>query len=282
MQNMILCSTGLIVNMSNDQNHALIAEYLPALKYDGFELEAKPSHIDNPGRFAAADAAILAAIDKGAKFYTMHTYKEIGSLISRNGDGDAEKALRLFEDNCHNAVRYGIKLLVLHLWGGRDSDKNIGFNLAFYPKLKAIADRRGLILTVENIVCNTHRPLQHMRRLWEMYGGEVRFTIDTRQAEFHKSLRQTCESDFLWDNNLVEHLHISDYSGAEYDWEKFLPNDTYLGRGDVDFDYFWGFLRSAGFVGLVTAEKRKIDPGNDDYLHNLNMVYDFIRAGLSN
>jgi sugar phosphate isomerase/epimerase len=92
-----------------------------------------------------------------------------------------------------------------------------------------------------------------MKRLWETYGSDVCFTIDTRQAEFHKSIKQTCESGFLWENGLVRHLHISDYSGAEMDWTH-LKRHTPLGSGDVDFDYFFNFIKSTGYGGAIVIE----------------------------
>jgi sugar phosphate isomerase/epimerase len=253
----------MFVGYYNDYDFTLIDKWRPALNCDGFELlmfnrffgfpDAYDYSSGLPDAYVAVDDAIMKAKENGAAFYSMHMTKVIGGLISRNADGDIEAAVSLFTANCKLAVRYGVKLLVLHLWGGRESDKNIDVNIKMFPALKEISDGYGLTLTIENIVCNTHKPLTHMKTLWDRYGGDVCFTIDTRQAEFHKSLKQTCESGFLWENGLVRHLHISDWSGAETDWSA-LNRHAPLGSGDVDFDYFFKFIKSTGYGGAITIE----------------------------
>jgi sugar phosphate isomerase/epimerase len=277
-ENMILCSTGTFINKKNNYDHSLIAKLHPNLNYQGFELFMFDRFADFPEEYAEKEAEIALATKSGANFYSMHMNKRIGDLISRNEPGDIEAALRQFEFNCAVAEKYGVKLLVLHLWGGFASDKSIDVNLNAFAKLKEISDKYNLILTIENIVCNTYKPLAHMKKLWEMYGQEVKFTIDVRQAEFHKSLKETCESAFLWENNLVPHLHISDYSGGDTDWAR-LREEVPLGRGDVDFKYFSSFLKSIGFKGSAVVEYGIISE-NEDLIYNLNKSYEFVRNGL--
>jgi sugar phosphate isomerase/epimerase len=228
-----------------------------------------------PDEYAAVDAAIMKAKENGAVFYSMHMAKTIGEFISRNENGDIKAAVDIFNLNCQLAVKYGVKLLVLHLWGGRASDKNIEVNIKMFPVLKEISDSYGLTLTVENIVCNTNRPLMHMKELWLHYGNDVAFTIDTRQAEFHKSLKQTCESGFLWENNLVRHIHISDFSGAEMDWERLWVHVP-PGSGDVDFDYFFKFLKSTGFDGTITLESGMTHE-SEATVSDVNKALEFVR-----
>lgn len=222
---------------------------------------------------------ILKAKEKGAFFPVMHMTQTIGNLISRNEDGDIEKAVKLFEFNCEYAVKFGSKLLVLHLWGSHHSDKNIDVNIKTFSKLKEIADRYNLILTIENVICNFYKPLDNMEKLWDLYGNAVKFTIDVRHAEFHKSLVETCESEFLWSNNLVLHLHISDYSGEYMEYSKFFSNNTPITFGDVDFNYFFSFLRSINYSGSITIENNRISEC-DDLVYNFNKAYDFITNGL--
>ena len=275
-QNLILCSTGTFIHGWNGRDHTLIKKMKPRLLYRGFEIMMYNHYAGVPAEYEAVARAIVSAKDNGALFYSMHMSKQIGELISRNENDDIEAAVRMFESNCAYAVRYGVKLLVLHLWGGIPSDRHIDVNIRVYPRLKEIADRHHLLLTVENIVCNTHRPLDHMRSLWETYGEDIRFTIDVRQAEFHKSLVDTCESDFLWENNLVPHLHFSDYSGGCMDWSR-LGVHTPLGEGDVDFAYFFSFLRSIGFQGSMTVECGfGQETSFEDMVCGLNRSYTFI------
>ena len=278
--NRILCSTGAFIHNWNGHDHGLISYLSPKIPYDGFEIFMFDGfHLNGRlGEYPAFADNVVESKNAGVDFYSMHAFKMIGEYISRNEPGDIELALNLFEFCCGYAVLYGVKLLVLHLWGGEPSDKNIDVNIKTYPKLKEISDRHGLTLTVENIVCNTHKPLTHMKRLWETYGGDVRFTIDVRQAEFHKSLTETCESGFLWDNGLVPHIHVSDYKGGHMEWER-LRGGVPIGGGDVDFKYLFKFLKSVGFRGSLTLE-HNFTMEDDGLIDYLNGAYGFIREGL--
>ena len=280
-KNLILCSTGAFIHTWNGGDHTLIEKMKPNLAYPGFEIFMFDYYADHLEEYAEIADSIVRAKENGILFYSMHMTKRIGELVSRNEGNDMENALHLFEFNCKYAVKFGVKLLVLHLWGGRPSDKNIDVNIKMFPKLKEISDKYGLILTVENIVCNTYRPLDHMQKMWELYRDNVRFTIDVRQAEFHKSLVETCESSFLWDNNLVSHLHIADYKGGYMDWAKLRENTT-LTHGDVDFAYFFSFLKSIKFAGSITVEySYGQETGYDDMARDLNKTYEFIKDGIN-
>jgi sugar phosphate isomerase/epimerase len=213
--------------------------------------------------------------------------KDIGYYISRSAsesegaaaEADIAEALRVFELNCKAAAGLGAKLLVLHLWGGIPSDKNIGVNIETYAELLETAGKYNLILTVENVVCSTHDPLKHMRALHTAYGNNIKFTFDVRHAEFHKILKETCEADFLWENNLVAHFHIADYNGAYMDWSKLRPVLP-PGEGDIDFDYLSGFLKKTGYKGSFTLEAARAmtETGIDfeilnrrlEFVYNLN------------
>ena len=277
-RNTILCSTSTFIGTNNHFNHFLITKLKPDLVYHGFEIFMFDYYADNPDVYDAVAKIIVDTRKNGAVFYSMHMNKRIGDLISRNEHNDINDAVKLFESNCKYAVMYGVKLLVLHLWGGGSSDKNIDVNIRMFPKLKEISDNYGLLLTIENVVCNTYKPLDHMRKMWELYPKDIRFTIDVRLEEFHKSLRETCESSFLWENNLVSHLHISDYRGGYMDWPCLRINPP-LNSGDVDFDYFFSFLKSIHFDGSVTHEDN-FTCESEDLLTMLNRGYDFIADGL--
>lgn len=280
MNNTILFSTGVFINISNNQNHTLISTLLPNLISHNFEVFVSDYYVDRQNEYEEAAKNILQAKDEGANFPVLHMNQRIGTLISQNESGNIEKAIQLFEFNCEYAVKFGVKLLVLHLWGGGASDKNIDVNIKVYKNLKEIADRYNLILTVENVVCNTYKPLEHMKKLWDIYKNDIKFTIDVRHAEFHKSLKETCENKFLWENNLVQHLHISDYKGDYMEWDKFLGNKTPITYGDVDFDYFFSFIKSINYSGSITIENRRIS-NSDDLVYNFNKSYDFIKSQIT-
>ena len=278
-KNVILFSTGVFVNTRNSHDHTLITKILPDIAFPGFEIFVSDYFADCQNEYEKSAENILQAKEKGVIFPVMHMNQMIGTLISRNEPGDIENALRIFEFNCGYAVKFGVKLLVLHLWGGSHSDKNIEINIKTYPILKEISDRYNLILTVENVVCNTYKPLGHIKKLWELYPNDIKFTVDVRHAEFHKSLIETCESDFLWENNLVLHLHISDYKGGYMEWQKFLGNNTPITFGNVDFDYFFAFLKSINYSGSITIENNRISDSSD-LIYNFNKAYEFIEESM--
>ncbi|MCL2060455.1 MAG: sugar phosphate isomerase/epimerase [Oscillospiraceae bacterium] len=249
------------------------------LSFHGFEIFMYNIYADKPGEYGPIAETVMNAKDGGCIFHSMHMNKSIGELISRNEDGDIEQAFRCYESDCRYAAMYGVKLLVLHLWGGPWSDKNIHVNIGQYPKLKKISDKYGLNLTIENIVCNTQKPLDHMKKLWELYPGDIKFTIDVRQSEFHKSLVETCESAFLWENDLVSHFHFSNYSGGHMDWDR-LRHHTPLGQGDVDYDYLFAFLKSINYSGSITYES-SFTHESDGLMAKLCDSYEFIAKGIN-
>ena len=271
--NKILCSTGTIIGRRNDFDYTLIPEYSKTLKCDGFEFMAEPFWNDEN----KTDEIAACLIPYSINFETLHMDKNIGDLISRNEKGDINEALRIFTLNCALASKLGAKLLVLHLWGGYSSDKNIGFNIEIYAKLLKIAEKYNLLLTAESVVCNTYNPLVHMKKLYETYGGDMKFTVDVRHLEFHKILKAVCEADFLWENDLVPHFHIADYCGDCMDWSKLRPV-LGPGEGEVDFVYFSDFLKKINYKGSFTLEcESRAESGSDtdrvnkglDFIYNL-------------
>ena len=177
-----------------------------------------------------------------------------------------------------NLAMLGAGIAVLHLWGGRASDKNIDFNIAVFADLLEIAGKYGVIITVENVVCNTGSPLDHLYKLKKKYGDNAKFIIDVRHAEFHKILKETCEADYLWEN--VLHTHIADYKGDRMDWTKLRPV-LRPGAGDVDFAYFFDFIKRIGYKGSFALEAgaRNAEGTALDF-DKLNESLDFIYKGM--
>ena len=268
-KNKVLCSTGAFIGRVNNRNHKLIVENASKINCDGFELMMySESWIEK------IDEIVKDLAESKINFVSMHTNKNVGELISRNEAGDIEQAIKIFEANCIVASQLGIKLLVLHLWGGVPSDKHIDVNFRIYKDLLEIANKYELLLTVENIVCNTYNALIHMKKLYEMYPNDIKFTVDTRQAEFHELLEETCGSDFLWENNLVSHIHISDYSGGYMDWSKLNPVLA-PGMGHINFDKFFGFLKDINYDKTITLESPVMSESGID-IERLNKSLAFI------
>ena len=268
-KNKVLCSTGALIGKINERNHKLIIENAPNINCDGFELMMYSTMW-----MEKIDEIVNDLAESKINFLAMHMNKNIGELISQNEDGDIEQAIKIHEANCKIASDLGINLLVLHLWGGPPSDKHMDVNFGLYKDLLDISNKYGLFLTVENIVCNTYNSLIHMKKLYEMFPNDINFTIDTRQAEFQKLLDETCSSDFLWENNLVSHIHISDYAGGYMDWANLRPVLS-PGMGNIDFDKFFNFLKSVNYDKMITLESPVMTENSID-IEKLNKSLAFI------
>jgi len=269
--NKILCSTGTIIGRSNHFDYTLIPEYAKNIKYNGFEFMMEPMWNSDE----KINEIVSNLLPFHINFETMHMDKDIGYYISKNEPGDIDEAMRIFELNCVAASKLGVKLLVLHLWGGQPSDQHIDINIKKYADWLEIAGKYNLILTVENIVCNTYDAVRHMKKIFDIYKNDAKFTVDVRQAEFHKMLKETCEADFLWENDLVPHFHIADYSGGYMDWSKLRPVLP-PGEGDIDFGYLSGFLKQINYKGSFTLEASGALSAAGLDFDKLNKYLDFI------
>lgn len=119
----------------------------------------------------------------------------------------------MFREDCELARSIGSRLLVLHLWSGQASDQHIERSITAYPVLRDIAERCGLLLTVENVLCNTRDPMTHMRTLAEAY-PDVAFTFDTKMAAFHTQLEALCAPGNAWLLSRIRHFRVNDYGGG--------------------------------------------------------------------
>jgi len=273
--NKILCSTGTFIGRLNNFDYKLIKDYSSKINCDGFEMMVEPFWNSSEQLREITDCVT------GLNFETLHADKSIGDLISRNEPDDLNEALRRFNLNCEAASKIGAKLVVLHLWGGMASDKNINFNIKVFEDLLRIAGKYSLTITVENVVCNTRNPFEHLCALYKIYGDDAKFIIDVRHAQFHKNLKEICDAEYLWKN--VLHTHIADYKGDYMDWAKLRPV-LRPGVGDVDFKYFFGFLQKIKYKGSFALEagarnadgSMMVDFCSSLYFDILNESLDFI------
>lgn len=248
---MILCSTGAFVSRANGNDHRLIAEYESQLDCDGFELMLTS---DWTGKLREVSDHLAGKVRK--PFVTVHIGKRVGDLISRNEEGDSAAAQELFERSCEAAVNVGAEKLVLHLWNGIYSDRDMPHCVDMYKRLREISERHGLLLTVENVVCNFNDPMTDMHTVLDACPDAV-FTFDTKMAEFHGQLMDIAlpGNRKLWER--VVHLHINDYSGGVKDWSNLKT--LHIGDGQIDFDKFFGFAGTTGYKGDLTVESTAID-----------------------
>ena len=258
--NRVLCSTGAVVTRKNGLNYGLLPEFAEKLCCDGFELMMSRSWYEN------FDTVYGDISKMGLLIPTVHSEKGIGELISA---GDAE-AYRRFELDCRAAEMVGAKLLVLHLWNGLVSDSNFSENLRAYKRLRKIAEGHGLLLTVENVVCNVLTPMKRLRELAAEY-PDISFTFDTKMAAFHGELEEIYDEDFL--KKHVKHLHINDYGGGVGEWSALRT--LHLGCGNIDFDGFFAFVRKTGYSGDFTVEATSVNDDGSVDIDKLNR--DFLK-----
>lgn len=264
--NRILCSTGTSIGRPNGRDFRLLSECVRRLECDGFEFMMYSTWYDQISELEAFMKDFPAPIP------VVHVEKGVGERISRNEPGDTEEAVRLFAVNCELARKLGAETLVLHLWNGVHSDKDIGHNISLYPALNEIAERNGLILTIENVVCNQEDPMTHLKRLVNLY-PEIAFTFDTKMAEFHAQLPLLYEKENEEVLRRVRHMHINDYSGGYKDWTRLKT--LHIGDGQVDFERLFAFLGEIDYRGDFTVEATSL--GSDGVIDFDALNCDFAR-----
>ena len=271
--NRILCSTGALIGRPNGRDHTLLNECAKRLNCDGFEFMMYDDWYDKIDEIAA----FLADFPK--PFPCFHVEKSVGDLISRNGPGDTEKALELFEMNCVLAQKTGSEKLVLHLWSGLDSDKDFPHNIEVYKYVREITGRYRLLLTIENVVCNYSDPMTHLAELARIY-PDIRFTFDTKMAEFHGQLSELYSDENLHTRERVAHMHINDYKGGYKDWSSLKT--LHIGDGQIDFERFFRFVKCMGYAGDFTIESTSFDNTGIIDFENMNRSIQIIREYYAN
>lgn len=268
--NKLLCSTGAVITLKNNRNHHLLTDIAPKLHCDGFEFMMYQSWYDTWEQIASDLAGMSLS------FPIFHVEKCVGQAISRNEEGDNEQAQKLFEINCIMAQRIGAQKLVMHLWDGIPSDSNIENNIEQYAFLNETAKNYGLLLTIENVVCNHEDPLLHFEALREKY-PDIAFTFDVKFAQFHDQLDLALSDEYRWLwAGAVRHLHISDYAGGYKEWDRL--KSLHPGEGKIDYEKLFENLKRSNYAETVTIESTSVLPdGSIDY-DKLNGSLDYLRG----
>lgn len=248
----ILCSTGALIGRPNGRDYRLLEPLSKELDCDGFEFMMYSDWYEK------IDDIVAMIKGDGLCVPTYHVQKGIGEKISIGTSEELEEAFKKFRINAEMAARLGAEKIVMHLWDGLTSDSRFENNLNAYEELRRIADTVGVMLLVENVVCNVQDPWTHWQQLVKRY-PDIRFVFDTKMAAFHEQLDELYreENAFLMDNGNIQHFHVNDYGGGYMDWAnlKTLP----IGRGHVDFETFFAFVRRKGYDGTFTLESTAFD-----------------------
>lgn len=243
----ILCSTGALIGLPNNRDYTLLKPLADRLECDGFEFMMYSSWYDE------IEDILCTLTEMGLHIPVVHCEKHIGEKLSTGEMADLKEAMRLFRINCHLAKELGAGKMVLHLWDGMVSDSHFKNNLAAYGDLARAAGEFGIDLLVENVVCNVENPMKHWCELAERYPG-IHFVFDTKMAAFHDQLDLLYEQEYswLWKRKHIHHYHVNDYAGGYMEWPKLrtLP----IGRGHIDFESFFSFVKKTGYEDTFTVE----------------------------
>ena len=269
----ILCSTGVLIGRPNGRDYRLLKQFCPQLDCDGFEFILYNSWYDE------IDPLTAFLRDLKIRIPVMHCEKTLAEHISAGGEEELREAYRLFEINCTMAEAIGAEKLVLHLWNGVISDSRFENNLLAYPDLRKTAEKHGLTLLVENVVCHQD-PMSHWVELYQKY-PDICFVFDTKMADFHRQLDLLYAPEYawLWQEGHILHYHVNDYGGDYMEWSnlKVLP----LGKGHIDFDRFFRFIRETGYTGDFTFEATGFDQTGQVHLQDLNEQFALARNYLN-
>lgn len=261
----LYCSTGAIIGRVNGYNYRHILRVMPPLcdgvPLDGLELMMLPAYLDRLDEMAREFA--LA----GLHFPIIHADKDVGTWLStgaaQNDAALCRKALDLWATNCEMGQRIGAGQIVLHLWGGLDSDAHLDGNLRALDSMRRRAAESGLEVLIENVPCTTADPITNLTTIHAAFPDQ-RYVFDTRFASFHRQLDSLTATPWLIGDRLA-HVHISDLrDGAERDFSRLRPI-LHPGEGGIDFPALLADLIARGYAGTVTLESPVMsEAGIDD------------------
>lgn len=269
----ILCSTGALIGRPNGRDYRLLRQFCPQLDCDGFEF------IFYDSWYQEAEQLTAFLKEQRLNIPVMHCEKSLAEHISAGGREELNEAFRLFEINCRLAETIGADKMVLHLWNGKISDTHFENNLKAYPALREKAEKHGITLLVENVVC-LQDPMSHWVELYRHY-PDIRFVFDTKMADFHRQLEllYAPEYEWLWRENHILHYHVNDYGGEYMDWSNLKV--LMLNKGHIDFDRFFRFTRKTGYTGDYTFEGTGFDHTGQVRIGDLNDQFALARKYLN-
>ena len=211
--------------------------------------------------YSQRDEAVRTVRECGVPVPVIHCDKDVGTLLSDAGtlsaagrqDDAAETkktAVDLFRLNCAFAEALAVPRMVLHLWGGYASDRQVEYNISLLPEFEALAGEHGVRLLIENVPSSLHDPLSNWKRLLPVLGNGG-LIFDTRFGKLHDQIRETLTDPAVTPR--IEHVHISDFGGNTREFAALRPV-LHPGEGKVDFPAVAALLDAMGYAGTVTLE----------------------------
>jgi len=291
----ILCSTGALLGRPNGRDYHKLGEVAKKLNCDGLEFMVYGSW------YPEFDELLETVKGFELNIPVLHCQKALGETLcgmttttnpdwsvtehEMSPEEDAAtfaKGIEEFKLNLKAAKTFGSEKMVLHLWNGTPSDRRIERNIARLDVLKKMAEAEGILLMVENVICNQKDPLTNLKLVHEAY-PDATFVYDTKMAEFHGQTMKVFEPEYEWlfKDHFVKHLHVNDYAGGVMDWANL--NVLPIGKGHVDFDGFFEKVSHFGYTGDFTVEATGFskESGGAVDCDMLNKCFDDLRALVS-
>jgi sugar phosphate isomerase/epimerase len=265
----LLCSTGTFSRYPDLTGYQAILTYGPGLAVDGFELMFYPDWTAEIEQIAAGLAR------SGLHFPAIHAEKGIGPALVSSQAQEREQGWQWMAASCRLGSLLGAKLLIFHLWGLPGSDELFEQNLQTLGDCLTLTDQFGLELAVETIPCTRADPLSNVRRAIEQDARCV-VALDTEFLALHNQLEEALKTDWLWQNNLVRHVHIKDYGGGAYSPDNYR---RYLhpGEGSIDFAQFFAVLKQRRFSGYISLEASAVNRDGTRDMQRLKKSLTFLR-----
>lgn len=261
MNRTILTSTGTMVSRLNGFDYVRALREAARICADGLasgiELMMLPVYYE---KYPDVVANIKV---NGLSAPVIHCEKEIGTMLSDAGYAHSvgntanEEELRgkiteLFRLNCKIGEMAGSRRMVLHLWGGVNSDRYIDYNISVLGALTETAKEHGLRLLIENIPSVANDPLSNWNRILDAHAlGDNGFIFDTRFGKLHEQGEEILQNERVIPH--IEHIHISDFAGTYREFKALRPI-LHPGEGSVDFPRIAELLDSIGYSNTITLE----------------------------
>ncbi len=282
MNNEIYLSTGALVERRNGYNYHKVSETVPPLMEEGFISGAEFMMIKL--YYEIRDEVIKEFLSYGIKFPIIHSDKEIGTFLSdaavalsENGDRAFARerknaAFDMFRFSCETGCMAGSRRLVLHLWGGLNSDKAVDYNVEWLPELIDIAKSYNIKILCENVPSSATDPLSNWKKL-ESQLCDAGLIFDTRFATCHRQPKETLTDRIA---EKIEHVHVSDYRGGLKEFSCLRPV-WHPGDGIANFELIFSLLKKLSYCGTFTLESPGIIEGSEINCEKLKKSLDFIK-----
>lgn len=263
----ILCSTGAFTRSSDPLSHEAILKYGPELGADGLEI------IFYPRWYQAQERIARELRSSQLSFPVLHTEKSIGEYFGNSNADEREQGVLRFEQNCIFAQQLSTQTIAFHLWAMPASDMQLEHNLQPLARCLDIADQYGLVLAIETIPCVYADPLSNVKRAIE-HDARACVALDTEFLAWHDQLEAVFAASWLWQTELVRHVHLKDYDHQLASSE--VRHYLHLGEGQIDFPRFVQQLRAFGFDGALSLESRAIDANGEVEVERIQKSLQFM------